>query len=78
MLKRATKAGKLNVSRLSVLRAGSDFDRPYQGQSNADNLVDYATQGGFVPALQNLCNAGSPLIAEIVSNWSTWKHGVPE
>ncbi|HEY0469599.1 MAG TPA: hypothetical protein VGC79_35660 [Polyangiaceae bacterium] len=78
VLKRATKAGKLNVSRLSVLRGGSDFDRPYEGESSADNLVNYATQGGFVPTLQNLYNAGSPLIAEIVSNWSTWKHGVPK
>ena len=78
VLKRATVAKKLDVKRLAVLRAGADFDRPYPGQSSSDNLVNYAEQGGFVPAITNLYVAGSPLIAAIVKDWTTWKDGVPE
>jgi purine nucleoside permease len=59
------------------LRAGSDFDRPPQGVSNVDNLLDYQNQGGFVPALNNLYLAGSPLVNAIVKDWPHWKDGVP-
>jgi purine nucleoside permease len=78
VLKRATAAGKLDVNRLAVLRAGSDFDRPYPGQTSADGLVNFAEQGGFVPALSNLYKAGVPLVSDIVENWSIWKERVPE
>ncbi|HEX5656701.1 MAG TPA: hypothetical protein VFX59_05870, partial [Polyangiales bacterium] len=59
------------------LRTGSNFDRPYPGQSTYDSLVT-AISGGFVPAIQNLYNAGGPLIADIVKNWRQWRRGVPD
>jgi purine nucleoside permease len=77
VLKRAAAAGKLDVERVAVLRAGSDFDRPYEGQTSADGPVNYAQQGGFVPALANLYNAGEPLIHSIVARWDAWQNGVP-
>jgi purine nucleoside permease len=49
VLKRATAAGRLDVQRLAVLRSGSDFDRPYDGQTSVDGLLNYGAQGGFVP-----------------------------
>ena len=76
-VKRATAAGKLDVARFAVLRTGADFDRPYPGQSDADALVNYAQQGGFVPAVNNLYNAGSPWIADVVARWPLWRTGVP-
>jgi purine nucleoside permease len=78
VLKRATAAGKLDVERLAVLRSGSDFDRPYPGQTSSDGLVNYGEQGGFVPALSNLYKAGLPLVSEIVEHWSSWREGVPD
>ena len=60
-----------------MLRTGSDFDRPAPGASAVRNLLDFADQGGFAPALQNLVRAGSPLVDEIVTNWATWRDGVP-
>ncbi len=77
-LKRADAAGLVDVKRVADLRAGSDFDRPAPGGSNVDNLLDYQKQGGFVPALQNLVRAGTPLVNEIVKNWGEWKAGVPK
>ena len=48
---------------------GSDFDRPYANQTDADGLVNYGAQGGFVPAISNLYKAGAPLVNDIVDNW---------
>src|SRR5262249_53062148 len=71
------KAAILDLDRVAVLRAGSDFLQPYDGQSSADNLVHYAAQGGFPIALENLYRAASPLVQQIVNNSPTWRRGVP-
>jgi purine nucleoside permease len=76
-LKRGAAAGYLDLRRVAVLRAGSDFDRPYPGQTSADNLLNYPAQGGFLIALQNLYLAGNPLVQAITSNWHAWRGGVP-
>ena len=78
VLVRATAAGRLDSRRLAILRSGADFDRPYPGQSVAQALVDYAEQGGFVPAINNLYLAGSPWIADVVARWGLWRAGVPD
>jgi purine nucleoside permease len=77
VLKRGTVARRVDVARLAVLRTGSDFDRPYDGQTSVDGLVNYGAQGGFLPAISNLYRAGGPLVAEIVAHWDQWRDGVP-
>lgn len=77
-LRRATAAGRADMNRVAVLRAGSDFDRPPPGQSAAENLLDYPKQGGFIPALDNLYLTGSPLVQAILGNWPAWRSGVPD
>ncbi|WP_249384097.1 purine nucleoside permease [Chitinivorax sp. B] len=77
-LKRGAAAGRLDVNRVAVLRTGADFDRPYPGQTDVDALVEYGAQGGFEPARWNLYKVGSPLINDIVTNWNSWKYGVPQ
>ncbi|SAL61088.1 purine-nucleoside phosphorylase [Caballeronia humi] len=76
-LKRAASTGRVDLNRVAALRSGSDFDRPYEGQSAADNLVNYATQGGFAPAIENLYRAGNPLVQDIATHWGEWCDGVP-
>ncbi|KVE30073.1 purine nucleoside permease [Burkholderia singularis] len=76
-LKRAESVGRVDTSRVAVLRTGSDFDRPYPGQIDVDNLLNYADQGGFTLATQNLYLAGNPLVQDIVKHWGDWKNGVP-
>jgi purine nucleoside permease len=56
---------------------GSNFLRPHDGQSSADNLLNYTSEGGFPIALENLYRTGSPLVQQIVDNWRTWRRGVP-
>ncbi len=76
-LKRAASASRVDLARVALLRAGSDFDRPYEGQTSADNLLNYAAQGGFAPAVENLYRAGNPLVQDIVTRWGEWREGVP-
>jgi purine nucleoside permease len=78
VLVRATAAGRLDRNRLAILRTGADFDRPYPGQTVSDALVNYADQGGFVPAINNLFNAGSPWVLDVVAHWEAWRAGVPD
>ncbi|MEX3936772.1 purine nucleoside permease [Paraburkholderia phymatum] len=77
-LKRAASVHRVDLNRVAVLRAGSDFDRPYDGQTSADNLLNYAAQGGFNIALENLYRAGNPLVQDIASHWGEWRDGVPQ
>ncbi len=76
-LKRGASLKLVDLNRIAVLRAGSDFDRPYPGQTSADNLLTYQAQGGFAIALQNLFLAGNPLVQEISTHWPAWRRGVP-
>jgi purine nucleoside permease len=78
-LERATVAGKVNLKRLAVLRTGSNFDRPYPGQSAYESLMASTTgaSGGFMPATKNLAIVGGALVRDIVKNWSQWEAGVP-
>jgi purine nucleoside permease len=75
-LRRGERAGRLSTARVAVLRTGSNFDRPHPGQTAYDSLVT-SISGGFVPSLQNLSNAGGPLVTAIVSDWAQWQNGVP-
>lgn len=77
-LKRAASVHKVDLNRVAVLRAGSDFDRPYDGQTSADNLLNYAAQGGFTIAIQNLFRSGNPLVQDIATHWIEWREGVPK
>ncbi|MBV4457645.1 purine nucleoside permease [Pseudomonas sp. COR58] len=77
-LLRASREGRVDVQRLAVVRAGSDFDRPAPGGSEVDNLLKYADQGGFAPALENLYRTGNPLVQDILEHWPVWEKGVPD
>jgi purine nucleoside permease len=76
-LQRGEAAGLADARRVAVLHTGSDFDRPRPGGSSADNLLDFADQGGFAPALANLVRAATPLVDAIAGNWAAWQMGVP-
>jgi purine nucleoside permease len=77
-LRRGAALQRVDVARVAVLRAGSDFDRPPPGMSAAHNLVNYQDQGAFGIALENLWRAGRPLVTAIVGDWPAWREGVPE
>lgn len=74
-LARAAAAGRVDLKRLAVLRTGSNFDRPYPGQSAHASIT--AESGGFLPATQNLYRVGHVLVQDIVRHWADWQWGVP-
>jgi len=76
-LTRAAAAGRVDLKRIAVLRAGSDFDRQHKGQTASESLFSFESAGGFAPALENLYRAGVPLITNIVEHWPDWLDGVP-
>ncbi|KAJ7784544.1 purine nucleoside permease [Mycena metata] len=74
-LLRAALSGLVDFSRIIVMRAGSDFDRPPEGGSAAENL--FALAVGFPPALLNLRIAGVKIVQGIVDGWAgTFKRGI--
>jgi len=77
VLQRAGTAGLVDTRRVAMLRSGSDFSQSPPGGNEADTLLNYQAEGGFVPALTNLYLAGNPLVQEIVDHWPAWRHGVP-
>jgi len=77
-LTRGALAGLIDLPRIAVLRAGSDFDRPYPGQSVLASLTtQLALPDAFPVAAANLVTAGLPLVRAIVSDWPEWRNGVP-
>jgi purine nucleoside permease len=60
----------LDFSRIIVMRAAADFDRPYPGLPSYDNLF-VVTQGAFNPSLLNLYIAGTPVVKGILKEWTT-------
>jgi len=78
-LERAAAGGRVDLKRFAVLRTGSNFDRPYPGQSAHASLIASTTgaTGGFVPATQNLAIVGGMVVRDIVARWPLWREGVP-
>jgi purine nucleoside permease len=77
-LTRGSQSGLLNMQRVAILRSGSDFDRPYPGQSTPDSLrTQLALSGAGRIAADNLVRAGMPLVQAIAGHWEQWREGVP-
>ncbi|MCX7055641.1 MAG: purine nucleoside permease [Proteobacteria bacterium] len=77
-LERGAQSGLLDRERIAVLRTGSDFDRPYPGQSVIDSMLrQREVTGAFSIAAENLVRAGLPLVTEIATHWDAWRDGVP-
>jgi purine nucleoside permease len=77
VLARGAVAGKVDMKRVAVVRTASDFGAPYEGQTDADALVNSMQQGGLAPSTANLFKAAGPLIKAVVTDWVTWQKGVP-
>ena len=74
-LMRGAVAGLVDFSRVIIMRTASDFDRPFDGQSAADNL--FVGFPGFDISIRNIPAAGVPVVTGIVSGWKTrFKRGV--
>jgi purine nucleoside permease len=77
-LTRGAASGLLDVRRVALVRTGSDFDRPYPGQTAIESLrAQKKLDGAFKIAADNLVRAAMPLVAEISQHWESWRNGLP-
>lgn len=67
-LLRAAKSGLVDFSRIILMRAASNFDRPYPNQTAEQNLL-LSNSGGFSPSVANLYNAGVKVVQGILKEW---------
>lgn len=74
-LGRLAKDGRVDLKRVMVLRAGSNFDRPYPGQQAIESI--HPVKGGYALALENVYRAGSVVARQILTHWQRWENGVP-
>jgi len=78
-LTRGAHSGLVDIHRVAVLRTGSDFDRPYPGQSAFDSIIAQQSVAGAIrTSTANLVHAGMPLVTDIVQHWEQWQAGVPK
>jgi purine nucleoside permease len=78
-LNRLAASGRVDLQRVMVLRAASDFDQPHPGETALQALqasLDDSTGGSSI-AYQNLYRIGSAVNSYILQHWAEWENGVP-
>ncbi|KAK5652255.1 hypothetical protein OQA88_10752, partial [Cercophora sp. LCS_1] len=78
-LLRAAEGGKVDFSRVVLLRSGSNFDQPPPGKpSGTLGMPLHIAHGGIGIALENACIAGLEVVKEILSDWDgVFLAGIP-
>ncbi len=73
------KAGKVDRSRVLVLRTASNFDQQRDGITAAESLAEtkIGSYAAFVPALEAAWRVGHVVVREIVANWSRYGSELP-
>jgi purine nucleoside permease len=74
-LTRLTGMRRVDFQRVLFLRTGSNFTMPPAGQSAAESMV--AEYAGMQPALEAAYRVGSPVVHELVKNWSRFEAAPP-
>lgn len=79
-LRRDSVSGRLDISRVAVVRVGSDFDRPFDENTmdTLSNLLDLKAPGGYPIALRNVFLSANAIRQEILDHWIEWEAGVPK
>ena len=75
-----TRAKKVDVKRVLVLRTASNFDMQWPGGDAAESLSGEKLGPGYsayLPALEAAHRVGSVVVHELVKNWSRYENAVP-
>jgi purine nucleoside permease len=73
-------AGRVDLDRVMVLRAVSNFDQPPIGLTAAESLGANSTRRytAYLPALEAVYRVGNVVVSEIVTNWNRYQDHIPE
>jgi purine nucleoside permease len=74
-----SRAGRVDVKRVLVLRAGSDHDLPPPGRTAAQQLArtKIGQYAAFLPALESCYRVGSVVVDRLVAGWATYRDTPP-
>jgi purine nucleoside permease len=74
-----TKAGKIDYSRVMVLRTVSNFDQQRLGVSAADSLAEQRVSkyGGYLASLESAYAVGHVVVDQLTQNWSKYRDHSP-
>ena len=74
-----SRAGRVDVRRVLVLRAGSDHDVPPPGRTAAEALArtKIGQYAAYLPALESAYRAGSVVVDRLVADWATCRDTPP-
>lgn len=73
-----SNAGKVDLDRVLVLRAASNYTMQPNGKSAAQSMAhDQVGFVGMVPSLEAAYRAGSTVIDELTGNWAIYSESVP-
>lgn len=76
MLLRGDLAGKVDFSRVAVMRTASDFDRAPPDEDEVFHLL-YASQNGFAISIANIFIAGYEIVQDVLMHWNgTYDRGL--
>jgi purine nucleoside permease len=69
-----TKAGRVDLKRVLVLRTASNFDVPPPGVTAAENLarMKLGSYSAYLPALEAAWRVGNTVVQELVRGWSRY------
>ncbi|MBV8675094.1 MAG: purine nucleoside permease, partial [Acidobacteriaceae bacterium] len=71
--------GKIDLKRVLVLRAVSNYDQPPAGLSAAESIAEQKVgkYGAFLPALEACYTIGRPVVDTIVTHWDKYRDRLP-
>ena len=77
LLRADLACGRVDFSRVLLMRTASDFDRPPPGVSVEQNLI-YEDSGGLDLSYENMYAAGMEIVEDVRRNWKeVYEGGIP-
>lgn len=75
-----SKAGRIDLDRVLVLRTASNFDQQRPGISAAQSLAEtkVGTYSAYLPALEAAWRVGSTVVHELTANWTRYRDQTPK
>ena len=73
------RTGKVDPSRVLLLRTGSNYTLPPPGRSPAENLTmeSETSYTGLLPSIEAAYKVGSPVVAALLQHWSVYREHLP-
>ena len=74
-----SRTGRVDINRVLVLRAVSNYDRQPQGLSAAESLAKqrFGTYAAFLPALESAYRVGHTVVEELLTHWDRYATKTP-